>query len=408
MTDATYGTVQVGRLTLREKFELTEDVHAGTGVRTVNLSGEESFPPLTMAELMRRNEDLMALRDSITAISWTNKSENNGYYQVDDVSVSKVNYTGSLVKFGWTLRAVRIGPDNAVEIESRLTGIARENAFSLTGERWHSPAIGHYAYHTGSTTPTVLSRVGEDGTHVVYRGVPSDANPRWGCPATSFTSGGVRLLIDSLDRTGTGIRAGAATWELNNGLVKVAYSGSDLVVSAWTGGAWQAKTWRIAMMTDIVYELSPGYMTVLRNDNEMVTVRLISITVPGIGPTLIDLTLRRGSRFVEGYIQRGVAPTDMRVRFPGGSTETYTDNSSSGYVVGLSDDAAGNKFIAGSAKSFTANANGGITKTATATLDFFLGVVAGGTAAVTGDQATNLRDQYIGAMAEMTMAVRRG
>jgi hypothetical protein len=40
-------------------------------------------------------------------------------------------------------------------------------------------------------------------------------------------------------------------------------------------------------------------------------------------------------------------------------------------------------------------------------MDFWAGVVAGGDSAVSGDQATHLRDQFIGALPEVVAAVRR-
>jgi len=56
---------------------------------------------------------------------------------------------------------------------------------------------------------------------------------------------------------------------------------------------------------------------------------------------------------------------------------------------------------------FDPHASGGLTKTSTTWLDFYIGVVAAGGSAVSGDQATNLRDQYIGALPEVVAAVRR-
>jgi hypothetical protein len=53
------------------------------------------------------------------------------------------------------------------------------------------------------------------------------------------------------------------------------------------------------------------------------------------------------------------------------------------------------------------HANGGITKTAVTAMDFYAGVVAGGGSAVSGDQAVDLRNQYIAALPEVTMAVKR-
>jgi hypothetical protein len=105
---------------------------------------------------------------------------------------------------------------------------------------------------------------------------------------------------------------------------------------------------------------------------------------------------------VEGYLQRGDSGT-LAVYLA--STESLTNNTS--YLVRSSDDADGDRVTLGSARSYTAHANGGLSKASVTALDFYLGVVAGGSSAVSGDQATHLRDQYIGSMPETTAAVRR-
>jgi hypothetical protein len=141
--------------------------------------------------------------------------------------------------------------------------------------------------------------------------------------------------------------------------------------------------------------------TILRNDPEQAIVRLTEHRSP-VGRAVLDLTLRRGSRCVEGYLQRGDSGT-LSVYLA--SAETVTDGTS--YIVRSTDDGDGNRVTAGSARNFDVHANGGITRTSTTALDFYLGVVASGSSAVSGDQATHLRDQYIGALPETTAAVRR-
>ncbi len=79
---------------------------------------------------------------------------------------------------------------------------------------------------------------------------------------------------------------------------------------------------------------------------------------------------------------------------------------STGYIVATAADGASNKYILGSAKSFTAdNTNGGISKAATPTLDAFIGVVVNGAGA--GDIAADLFKQYLGAPSEFVQGVRR-
>jgi hypothetical protein len=141
--------------------------------------------------------------------------------------------------------------------------------------------------------------------------------------------------------------------------------------------------------------------TILRNDPEMVVLRLTEHRAPA-GRAVLDLTLRRGSRVVEGFFQRGDSGS-LSVYLA--SAEAMTDSTS--YVVRTTNDSDGNRAIAGSARNFDPHASGGLTKTFSTWLDFYVGVVAGGGSAASGDAATNLRDQYIASMPEVTMAVKR-
>lgn len=405
MSDATYGTVTVGRLVLRETFDIKADVHAGHGERTVSIEGEESTPPLTEVAFQQRQEDLMTMRDMIMPIFFVNKSEFDGLYVIDDVGVDLSDYIQNVKKFKWSIRAERIGPTNSAEIESRLTGITRQNDFGKTGTLWHAPAIGHYAYYTGSTRPTtVVSRPSEDGTMAVYLGLPADTSPRWSVTAPNYRKGRARLKVDGLERTGTNMKDGT-TWELSNGIVRAIPAASGgITLGVYNGSAYEDKTFNVSIGASATPIGDYQAMSVLRNDFEMVTIRLVKDMTP-FGRSVVDLSVRRGSRFVEGYVETDVAST-LAVGL--GAAENGTAPASGGYVVATANDASGNRAIVGTARNFTAQTGRtGVQKNSAVSMDFFIGSVYNGGSAITGDAATDLANQYIGSLAEMTMAVLR-
>lgn len=402
---ATYGTVTVGRLTLREAFTLKTDVHAAHGERTVTITGEESSPPLTLVQLKQRHEDIMTMRDMVMPITWTHKSDHNGFYIIDDVGAELVNWTSEVVKFKWNIRAVRIGPDNSAEIESRLTSIARQNDFNLAGENWHAPAIGHYAYFTGTTQPaSIVSRTGADGAITVYRDVPDDTNPRWSVPVSDYIGGRARLLLDGVERTGTNF-SDSTDWDLGNGLINVSPGASGgLVLESHDGSQFESKSWNLSVGATATPVGDWTSLAVLRNDFEMVTLRLLKTRAP-YGRISLDLSVRRGARFVEGYLETDTSTTLAAWL---ASAENSTVPASGGYSVATGNDPAGNRAIVGTARTFTGNSNNvRLHKTTVTAMDFFLGAVVGGGSAQTGDAAADLMDQYIGAPAEVTIAVRR-
>lgn len=391
--------LQLGRLTLRETQRFTESAYQGW---SMHIEGVEVCPMLTREETWNRFDGILGGMGGLVPAMWEEKAERNGYYTISSASGEvKDRKRQGIAEIAWKISLQRHGPDTDVDLESRLSGAVRANDFGLTGERWSAPSIGHYAYYTGPTIPSVLTRATTEGDITVYRGVPAGVSPRWGCPVEDYLRGRVRILSAGVERVGAAHPLRSGQWELSNGLVRVRplSSGGSIEVASFTGGAWRSKAWWVDVGGTQVTSWDSA--SVLQNDLERCVVRL-SVRRSPVGRAYLDLTLRRGSRFVEGWLQRGDSGT-LSVYLA--SPETLTDSTS--YVVRSTNDSDGNRVIAGSARNFDPHADGGLTRTSQTTLDFWLGVVAGGSGAVSGDQATHLRDQYVGALPEVVAAVRR-
>jgi hypothetical protein len=412
-TSTQWGNVQVGRLLLRETYAVNSQHNMNTGLATVSLSGQESYPPLTRAEWTARREDINGLMGAVLPVTFTNAAEHDGYYRVVDAGTDVTDWrrtgqpAGQLAvgRFDWTIRLEAIGPANAVDLESRLAAPGRANDHAQAGERWHAPAGGHLAYTTPDGLPSgSVTRTGEDGAIVVYRGVPNTASARWACALADYGKGRCRLTLDGYERSGTGVRwSGAASWQLSNGLVRMSGGSGTFALSLHDGTGWSAgKAWNITRGSSAsASAIAIDDLTVIRNDFEAITVRAIDNRGPG--RNLLDITLRRGSRFFECYLQTDAATTlaAVLVNAEGGTAGT-------GYVTATGNDPDGDRYIVGSARSFTGlTTQGGIQKTASTALDFYLGGVLAGGSAVAGDQAAHLQDQYIGAGAETVTGVRR-
>jgi hypothetical protein len=238
-----------------------------------------------------------------------------------------------------------------------------------------------------------MTRTGADGIITVYRGVPANTSPRWGCLPTAYLAGRVRATTTGGQEVyGVDVPLATTGWSLTNGLINVTWSatgGGTLDVQSYTGGAYRSKAWGI-FSTSVILVTSWDGATLLRNDPEMVILRLTKALAPG--RLTLDLTLRRGSRIVEGYMQRGTQADQLKVRL--NTAETFVDTSAQGYLTATNDDADGNRFACGSARTFTANANGGVQKATTTSMDFWLGVSAaaggGGTLNANPDFDTNI------------------
>ncbi len=402
MSAYNWGDLTIGRIPLRETVVATESGGDGRGL---DLEGQESYPPLTRAQVVARHDGINSLiPGQVIPVTFTDKPERNGYYTVKNAGSTYTEQRTEVVTADWKVSLDRIGSDSETDLQSRLTGAVRLNDFSLTGERWHAPPIGHYGYYTGSTNATTMTRTGADGAMTVYRGVPANVSPRWGCAPTAYLVGRVKVTTTgSQEVYGVDVPLAATGWALSNGLVNVTTSASaTLDVQAYTAGAYHSKLWNVSVAGSASSITSWDGATLLRNDPEMCIMRLTKGLNPG--RATLDLTLRRGSRFVEGYLQIGTSATLAAYR---STLEANTSFAASGYVVATSNDADGNKFTVGSARSFTAHANGGVTKSSATAVDFWIGVAAGGSSAVSGDAATDLRNMYISCMPEAVYGVRR-
>lgn len=371
------GVLTVGSLTLNENYTVADATNASSGKRTVQVGGIEHFPGRSLAQLRAIGDDLMSMFGRTVPVTFQHKTDRNGYYTIDDANVSEVHWDGEASSITWSLSLTREGPDNAVDIESRLLTVNRTKSYAGTPEPWHAPPIGHHTYYVGANTPATVVRNGADGPITVYRNIPAGVNPRYGCPVGSWAGGRVKFAdVNGIIRTGTGIKLGGTDfWELNNGLIRIrpnTDSGTftTLLVAVWDGAAWQERAWDVRIAGDSLRPAVDGKaVTVLRNGPEMVTVRLVFAQPSNGQRNLVDLVLRRGSRIVEGYVQRAVSG-QISVQLDVAEPFTTPAN---GYTMASGEDAVGLRWAAGSTGSFSGATNGGVSYTSAVAVDFWIG-----------------------------------
>ena len=163
---------------------------------------------------------------------------------------------------------------------------------------------------------------------------------------------------------------------------------------------WTGRDWTVLLNGQAIG--APTACSVLRNDPECVSVRVLWSGAPA-GRTTADLTLRRGSRLVEAFLRTSFSSTLKVAR-----AQPELATAAAGYLRAASDDVDGNRYVIASAGDYTADViGGGISRTATTSLDCAIGVEMAGGEAAQGDQAAQLYRQYLGAPSELTRAARR-
>ena len=392
-----FGVINLGRFPLVEfptqpATDASSAPSAATSTgRTLKLQGQESVPAAreigtTTAMLEAWRADMAGLVNSFVAATFTDKSGLNGYYVITDTSADLQNWENEQQTLSWSINLNRVGTDFEVDIESRLTGTTRANMFGLTGVRWHSPSIGHYSYFSApGNTPSVVTRTGSDGAHVVYLNLPSTQTtiPRWGCPVNSYMNGRTFFLDpNGVERSGILFASSSVLgWTLGNGLVQITPSAGPGVLNLFTynlaPSAGAAAAFSPAKVWDIQFNGTsigvPQGVSLLRNEPEIVVLRMV-FTYQSVTRITCDLTLRRGARHVEIYLQSQVSGQFKIVR-----TVAESATSASGYIQAAADDVSGEMYLLGSALSTTADlVNGGISSSASVVyMDALLGAQSG-------------------------------
>lgn len=400
-----FGEVKVGRVYLVENEQAKEGSDG-----KLTLEGQESSPPTTVAMVAWLHDQVSGFEPGkLVPVTFRDKAERDGYYTVVNATSNLTDHQSEVSLMDWTMELKRQGSDAEIDLQSRLTGAVRQNDFSLTGVKWHAPPVNHYSYYTGSTLPSNHNRSLSDGTTLrVYTSIPDGVHPKFGCPVASYHDGS-RVKVTSTtyvssenEVEGINRRIGTTGWTLTNGLINVSPTATAgrLTVGLWNSGSFRNTDWDIQVGG--VNVLSWQSISILRNDPECVVLRLTANRSASTGGRdVLDLTLRRGAMFVEGYLQTSSAATLGVV----GSNAAAASSATAGTVVATADSNTIRR-ACGSAKTFTGNTtNCGLSKASVTKLDFWVGATIG--AGSTGTAITDLRNQYIAAMPEIVYAVRR-
>lgn len=391
-----WGTVTVGGIAFRET------VVADGDPTHIKIGGQETYPAVSRSAVEATHHNIRALAGLVVPVVFTDKTELSGFYLVSDAqSRFERRQQGAFEKSDWSLALQSLGSGRDVEVESRVPTIARATTVASPPAAvfWHAPAGGVASYWTGATVPSQLTRTSADGGLPVFLGIPVGVSPRWTCPAESYQQGAARVLFDGIRRLGV-LTPPLSVWEVNNGLVRVAPGSSGAVtVSCWAGGAWVSPKDYQFTVNSVALTSQPEF-TVLRNTVEEVAVRLTYPSLPG--RVTVDLSLRRGARFVTGVMKRHSAATLGVTRAAAEAATAQT-----GGLKATAADADGNRFVMGSAAAVTTTTGtASVSVAAVLVLDFFVGHEVSATPPA-GDAFADLWQQYRGSSGEIARVVVR-
>lgn len=391
-------TLKVGRISLSCDPE-TLDLKAGP---VLTMRGSFTGSALA-ATLALRDELIVTLaEEEPIPVTWDNDSTIDGFYLPRGGQVSVLSLTGTgYVEFNCSLK--RLGDDNSVRFCSLLTGTVLANDHSYTtGVGFVAPPVSRYVYNPVSSSSVV--RVSEDGSVRVYLEVASSANPEWHVAPADYYKAACEILAGGYLRAGVTAPNTPTDWQLENGLVKaVPTTGGALIVSHFDGAAWRATTWAVLYNSAAVGAWQA--VQILTNRPERAGLRLIQTrnNTTGQGLITLDLSVRRGSRTLEGVFYSDSAIYAIAL-------DTDTAGTTSGTPTGTmkksTTDGNGHRWMVGSELTTTlTTADGTMAKTA-ARMPFMISKeVDEGSGVQAGDADDDLWDQYMGWRSERVRAV---
>jgi hypothetical protein len=409
------GALTIGRVGLDLDLEATDLRLTSRQDSLLQIRGEVA--PANSGEATSIRDELSKMADEglILPVTLSSDPTIDGFYELSDVTLDVgIASLSGYYPFRASLR--RLGSEGKIAIESRLTVGLRSNDHSInfgTSEPfWSAADIGDNTVELGAASGlTTLNRSASGSlTIVIYRDVPNTLlSIIHGQDAGNYYSGAAVVEVGATLRvvSGRDSENQPMNWRLSNGLIRVSPDGTNgrLSVEHFDGTVWE---------TAKVYTLEEGgaeigqwdYLAILRNDPAAVTIRLVERQA-GAAPVYLDLTLRRGSRFIEGYLarQKDTATTSWNVEH----TTAEAGTSLTGALRATANDADGNRYVIGSSKTMTKDTTqGGIAPTTNATnFPFFIGSAVAGSGAVAGDTPADLVNQYHGYLTETLTAVQR-
>lgn len=415
------GNLRIGRVGL--DVELNEPQFLGyrgtRDGRQLNISGYLRAETLEETQLLRN--ELIAQIGKLVTVAYDTDDTLNGAAIIIDADIDIRWTDGALLDpgyFRFELNCEWLGSFAELEYQSLLSMVSAAEDFGTDPWFWHSPPIGARAYSAGGNQPTLIERPTEDGPILVAYDIPQGTHPTWSVHPDNYYLGAVELWAGGYLRAGQDMPMDPADWEINGKVMKVrpgvTNGQADGVIefAAHNGSGWGP--WVPFQIVFLGEHPIPGwdFVTVLRNDAEAVTIRLVRDALednPSTAKHELDITVRRGGALVTlvykfdaytGHAGHAVFRAD------GPAAATRPEGAS--YI---SFDAAinGDQWVLGCPKEFTEDTTDGGFQldNPSNNMPFFVAANVGSQSNDTGNGRADLARQFVGQVAESVRAVRR-
>jgi len=402
----------------------------------VTLSGQytpDAGSATGVADTLWLREQLLGLAaneaEPVVPVVWSARpefgDELDGFYRVVDAQASfpvgSVNADAPFLQWSVTLERSLDYRQPRAEIYGIWSTVPNDFSISLANVitavpsavfDWDPgipPAIGQRTTPDGNVRYAVLTNVAS-GTYV---GKFALWPPDWydgACRAQyAVASGRWRNVIGR--RSFTSLEIGDQSVRVDNGLARVTPWNGSLWVEWYDPPGWTTALGFTLWEHSASHQVMPTTAAVLRSSPEEITLRVGASQsgLPEWGPVTVDVTLRRGSRWVYGKLT-STRQGQWELRFPGTvASSTVTDGfGHTGAIRRTSNNADGNREMLASNRTFTSDlVNGRIYQATTTNTEFLFGIglELNGSAATGDDTANSQKAEWFSGQSETQRVV---
>ena len=375
-----------------------------------------------LAEMQAARIELLEQVGALVAVTWTTDPTRDGFYQLLGANLDLLALAES-GRVAFSAELERVGGESHTELQSTISGTVRTNDHGVVEaetQPYHAAPVGVESYDSGVGSPTVMTRTSEDGDIYIFQSVDFAGDPSWSVPPSSYYAAAAEIWVSSRLRAGKDAPNDTDDFMLTNGLIRVTpdttagVTNGRLNISTYDGAAWDTAI-KYGMYFDATTVIPEWRtITIMRNTPEVCIIRLVRDATeapPTSSRHLLDLCLRRGSRFVEFHYAWTGGVQDIQVRRETPEAATAITPAGAASSVGIratADDVDGNRYVLATPHTHVQDlVNGRIYRAASTTMSFMIGAEVAGAAAVAGDTAAELMLQYLGHIAETVRAIPR-
>lgn len=316
---------------------------------------------------------------------------------------------GGVFECDWSATLERLPVGFAVgKAEELHLGALRTNAHSITtSDTRPFIAIPAAALSlTGIVTDEVVEEAltCADGTTVRYldHGTSADRNHffdlgylAYRLDPANWYDGSCSVSIEDEKVVGRNPRNVPDDWAITNEVIRLTPAASGVLrFEAWSGGSWESKDFKIRYGASGSHSIDPHAVTINRASPECCSIKLhyeTTLSSEQVSWTL-DLTIRRGSRYVEGYFYSPDYAETWGIALA--TSEAGTDIT--GGLRATSNDANGNRYVICTAATDTTNTTNGwvVRSVASEVCPVMFGLEVGGSGASGMATAQNMVYAY--------------